>query len=320
MASESNPPSDKEMNTYGFMYAATTFGLSILSTALFVVHIVLVLYGVSGFFSTPKERRKGRLRFIIISCLMMVMCAIDIVASDLWEYFLILYAGGPDGLSYLQTMSDQRENWLWVTIGDILFTTAIVLGDILMLWRCLVLWTDRKWVVIFPSLVCLGSITSNITWIVSDVTSDVDLRSNTLLTSYILRVAMNVMITFLIVLRVMRVRARTAKAFPHQEPPRWYLGVTALVVESAAPLAIFGLESGYMLKRARRSTFGNAVACFYDAFCTLSPQMIIVRVTRGKAWDSCAVEATDREANISQPIQFAHSTKETTPSNTSASV
>ncbi|KAH6906402.1 hypothetical protein BKA70DRAFT_407626 [Coprinopsis sp. MPI-PUGE-AT-0042] len=335
------------------MFAASIFVYSVLNVALLVVQIVLVLYGVSGFISTPKERRKGRLRFIIISSLMLVMCTID-VSFDLWEHFLFLYTGGPDGASYLRVINilDKSENWRWEPIGDAFFFTAIALGDILMLWRCLILWTDRKWAVLFPFLACLGSIgeftflficraccyiysASDIAYIVGDIASDVALRNKVQLAGAGLHVAMNIMVTFLIVFRVMRARSRAAKAFPDQKPPRWYSEVTTLVVESAAPLAICGicfialngtavsekrLQSGRVLQRGRRNIITIVVQCFYDAFCTLSPQMIIVRVTRGKAWDSRVTEATPEVANLSQPIRFAHCTKETTPSDISDSI
>ncbi|KAH6911867.1 hypothetical protein BKA70DRAFT_865076 [Coprinopsis sp. MPI-PUGE-AT-0042] len=346
------------------MFAASVFVTSILNSSLLgesgifleqgplpvtthtfysaVVQILLVLYGVSGFFATPKDRRKGRLRFIIISSLMVVMCTIDI-SFDLCKNFLILYTGGPDGVSYLQALRflDASENWRWEPIGDALFFAAIAIGDILMLWRCLVLWTDRKWVVLLPALACLGSITSKIIYLVGDITtSSLGLRVKVQLTGAVSNVAMNIMITFLIVLRVMQAKYRAAKAFPNQTPPRWYSKVTALVVESAAPLAIFGIclitlrginlaeaekpvQSGSSgLQRARRNIVTDVVQCFYDAFCTLSPQMIIVRVTRGKAWThSSVIEATDEGAmDLSQPMQFARSAKETTDSNNSNSI
>ncbi|KAH6907551.1 hypothetical protein BKA70DRAFT_358608 [Coprinopsis sp. MPI-PUGE-AT-0042] len=338
MTSEFRPPSDKEVDTYGSMLAVSIFGVSELSTSLFVVQIVLVLYGLSGFLVTPKDRRKGRLRFIIISALMLVMCAIDI-GFDVWRSFLLMYTGGPDGESYLRVssvLSARYENWNR-PIGDAFFFAAVALGDFLMLWRCLILWTDKRWVVLFPSLACVGSIASNIAYLASEAASNTGLKSQMQLAGAVLNVAMNIMITFLIVFRVMRARFRTAKAFPHQKPPRWYSEVTAIIVESAAPLAIFGiifmalrgtvlsesgrrLQSGQVLRRGRLNIVTGFSQCLYNAFCTLSPQMIIVRVTRGKAWDGRVMEGTDEDENLSQPIQFVHSAKETTDSNISNSI
>ncbi|KAH6911863.1 hypothetical protein BKA70DRAFT_1185512 [Coprinopsis sp. MPI-PUGE-AT-0042] len=339
MASESRPPSEKELNTYGAMFAASTFGISILSASLLVFQIVLVLYGISGFFATPKDRRRRRLRFIIISAVMLVMCAID-TGLDLRREFRYLYTGGPDGVSYLQAMRIvyANDSRLWDSIGDAFLYVAIAVGDVLMLWRCLILWTDRKWVVLFPSLICLGSIGSNIACLVGVASFDDNIGYKGLLAGAGLNVILNVMITFLIVLRVLRARSRTAKAFPNQKPPRWYSGVTALVVESAAPLSIFGicfialravnvsetargLQSGRVLQRGRHNITTGVFTCLYYAFCTPSPQIIIVRVTRGKAWThSTVVEDTDEGAKLSQPIQFAHSAGSTTASNISDSV
>ncbi|KAH6911873.1 hypothetical protein BKA70DRAFT_1423620 [Coprinopsis sp. MPI-PUGE-AT-0042] len=299
MSSESRPPSDDEMNTYGGMLAASTFGISILNASLLVVQIVLVLYGISGFFATPRERRKGRLRLIIISSLMVVMCTIDI-SFDSWKYFLILYTGGPDGVSYLQALTSlyESENWRWDPIGDAFLFTATAIGDILMASPISFI-SDRKWVVVLPSLACIGSIASKIAYLVGIVSSNSDLSNKMLVAGAALHVAMNIMITFLIVFRVMKARSRSVKAFPGQEPPRWYSDVTATVVESAAPLAIFGivfitlsgtivsesarqLEPGQLLRSGRLNIVTDVAGCFYDAFSILSPQMIIVRVTRAR--------------------------------------
>ncbi|KAH6907528.1 hypothetical protein BKA70DRAFT_1489590 [Coprinopsis sp. MPI-PUGE-AT-0042] len=299
MASEFRPPSDQEMDTYGFMFAVDVFVSSTLNSSLFVVQIVLVLYGVSGFFATPKDRRRGRLRFIIISSLMLAMCAIDI-SLGLWKDFLILFTGGPDGVSYLRAKGvlDVNENWRWDSMGDVFFYTAIALGDILMATLALSCNMDGEKMgrpVSLPGLSWLNR-----------------LRAKAQLAGAVLHVAMNIMITSLIVFRVMQARSRAAKAFPDQEPPRWYSEVTALVVESAAS-ARYLWHLHYSLQKHHFDPVGKAAP-------TLSPQMIIVRVTRGKAWNSTVVGATDEGSNPTQPIQFARSTKEMTASNISDSL
>ncbi|KAH6907555.1 hypothetical protein BKA70DRAFT_1223380 [Coprinopsis sp. MPI-PUGE-AT-0042] len=191
MASEFRPPSDKEIDAYGAMFAADVFGFAILNASLLVVQIVLVLYGVSGFFATPKDRRKGRLRFIIISVLMVGMCIIDI-CFDLWKYFTILYTGGPDGVSYLRALQflSVVENWRWDQIGNAFIFAAIALGDFS--------WQVQKWVVVLLFLACLGSIASYIAYIVGGVTSNNGLSNKAILAGSGLNVTMNIMITFLI--------------------------------------------------------------------------------------------------------------------------
>jgi hypothetical protein len=55
-----------------------------------------------------------------------------------------------------------------------------------------------------------------------------------------LTVALNILITLLIAIRIIRAQKRLSKALPSSDK-KVYLGIVAILVESAAPIAIFGI-------------------------------------------------------------------------------
>ncbi|KAJ2913703.1 hypothetical protein MD484_g6718, partial [Candolleomyces efflorescens] len=94
-----------------------------------------------------------------------------------------------------------------------------------------------------------------------------------------------------------------------------YTGVVAILVESAAPLTIFGIISAILLQanNSLEITSPALYVCDYLfqglflSFCALSPHMIIFRVTTGRSFTRFP---TQNDGRLSNPIQFAHQTAE----------
>jgi hypothetical protein len=92
----------------------------------------MVLYGLSVFFGTPKDVQRGRLSFILISCLMLATTLTGGIIA-IWTGFRVLYAGGPTGLSYaLATLRDSEPNRASITVGEAMNAITITVGDTLM--------------------------------------------------------------------------------------------------------------------------------------------------------------------------------------------
>ncbi|KAH6912347.1 hypothetical protein BKA70DRAFT_1184942 [Coprinopsis sp. MPI-PUGE-AT-0042] len=326
-------PSDEEMNLYGGMLATSQFAGAMLGGALLAVQIFMVIYGLSVFLSTPKEQRKGRLRFIVISWVILVTFSVDTLL-DISTVFRILFTGGPTGISYLEAdeLVWQADKKLGV-IGDSFLTVAVTLGDILMLWRCVVLWNDKKWVVALPALTCIGDIVCQIIYLIPDKFAAVEGPIDATKVSVALislSVALNIMVTCLILLKLISTRLSMAKVLPDRKLPSMYSEVTAIIIESASPLALFGiflviviaierwhLPKG-MVQVGKVHVLLEILDWLYNAFCALSPQMIIFRVTTGQSWKSAA-DSNKGAATFSQPIHFAREVQESSSSNVSHS-
>ncbi|KAH6912274.1 hypothetical protein BKA70DRAFT_1398244 [Coprinopsis sp. MPI-PUGE-AT-0042] len=312
-------PSMGEENAYGTMLASSVFGNSILSCALFGIQFFMCLSSLSAYLRRSEESRKGHFRYILIGGVILVTFSIDLV-FDIWQLFRVLFTGGPEPSSYsLVYIQDEVTNIAVIIAGDAMLGVTIAVGDILMLRRCLILWSHQKWVVLLPSLTCIGAIVSYITYLV--LSQDTDKQSRAVVASVSLSVATNVMVTLLILLRLRMTWLRTSKAFPDRKTPRVYLDTAGILIESAAPLTVFGiwviimtaLNYWYapegLVARGRLSVANDASLCLYYSFCALSPQMIIYRVANGRSWKDVA-ETMDGGANISQPIRFARTVGE----------
>ncbi|KAJ2936321.1 hypothetical protein H1R20_g771, partial [Candolleomyces eurysporus] len=94
-----------------------------------------------------------------------------------------------------------------------------------------------------------------------------------------------------------------------------YTGAIAILIESAAPLTIFGIIStAIALKNLVISPHtGGVIACgllsegLFYSFCGLSPHMIIFRVTTGRSFTKLP---SAKDGVVTNPIQFAHRTAE----------
>ncbi|KAH6912279.1 hypothetical protein BKA70DRAFT_1219413 [Coprinopsis sp. MPI-PUGE-AT-0042] len=312
-------PSIGEQNAVATMFAGSLFGASILSSVLYGIQLFMVLSNLSVFLKKSKEARKGHRHYIVISCLILVTYPID-TAFDIWQTFRILFSGGPEPWKFPFTLAkDADENRAYIFAGDTMFAVSFTVGDILMLWRCLILWDHKKWVVVLPCITFLGAIACNITYLVFTrplnliTTIAVDLA----VAQASLSVAMNLMVTLLILLRLAVTWRRTSKAFPDCKTPRMYTDAAGVLIEAAVPLSVLGI--GYIitvsittrdnaqsfLAQGRTAALNNILGGLYYSFCTLSPQMIIYRVANGRSWKDAA-ESQAGVANISQPINFAH--------------
>ncbi|KAH6904059.1 hypothetical protein BKA70DRAFT_1509471 [Coprinopsis sp. MPI-PUGE-AT-0042] len=317
-------PSEGEIDAYGSMLAATYFSGTLIGGALMTVQWLMVVWGLFIFTGTSKDIRQGRLYFVLISYLILLTSSAG-TCIDIWMNYRVLYNGGPTGKSYLRANATNfTMNKTSNLISDALIAVAIASGDILMLWRCLVLWRDKVWAVVPPSLACIGAVACNIIylfWVFSDTpsVSNAEHANKALVASISLGVAGNIMITLLILLRLALTWLHNRQAFPERKAPRLYSSVAATLIESAAPLAVFGIclvvaagirtspnKSFSLAQQGRINAFYEVSSWLYYGFCALSPQMIIFRVTTGKLWKNGS-EGTSDVAPLSQPIRFAGS-------------
>ncbi|KAH6912330.1 hypothetical protein BKA70DRAFT_1267220 [Coprinopsis sp. MPI-PUGE-AT-0042] len=313
-----------QRNQVGDIRAITYYALAIFYTVVLTLESVLVFGGLAAFLRAPKNRREGRLRFILFSFAILATSSTDITL-DLVEFFGDLYTGGPTGNEFLKVIStyNKKRNTLAVA-ADSAWGATILLGDGLMLWRCFILWRNKIWVLVPSLLAFLGTAASHtlyLIWMADEAPRGKQCKA-ALMSTISSSVALNIMVTSLILLRLTGTRRRIAKAFPDQRPSLLYSTIPAILVESAAPVAFFGLISvilrgtstlsvwNDLLQREKLTVTVNIFGLLFSSFSILSPQMIIYRVTTGKSWRNSA-ESSGGRGSFSQPIQFAHEAVET---------
>lgn len=307
------------------MLAASAFGGAALGLGLLGMQVFMVFYGISAFFGMPKKERRGRLRFIIISCTILATSS-GATLLDAWGSYRVLYRGGPNGKSYIQA---NIESWggpqVPMLIGDALGWMTIIQGDALMLWRCYILWRAQRWVMIVPCITCFAAtICIFISFLPLAAWNGEYLspaRLQPTVAGISMSVATNIMITSLIVSRLVITWKNRQKAFPEQTGRNIYSNVIAIIVESAAPLALFGIcliiavalariyPPRNIVQRGRVTVVADIFNWLYsNAFCGLSPQMIIFRVTTGNSWRNTK-DSDDGAATFItlKPMEFSSS-------------
>ncbi|RXW20457.1 hypothetical protein EST38_g5391 [Candolleomyces aberdarensis] len=133
--------------------------------------------------------------------------------------------------------------------------------------------------------------------------------------STLLIVSTNIIVTALIVFRLLRARQNLTKLLPSADVGV-YTGVIAMLIESAAPPAIFGIivaaiTLGRVSGALSNSSEGTVVCSvlfvgLFYSFCSLSPHMIIFRVTTGRSF----TKLPSAKGVPTNPIQFAPRTAE----------
>lgn len=316
--------SNDELNAFGEMVAAAYFATSVLGAALLTTEWYMVLSTLTAFVRMPKDQRRGPL-IIATSCLILITSTIAACLAFRTNY-LLLY--NPTGMPYAQNVAPTFEGRRTApVIGAVILAIALILGDVLMIWRCFMIWKNQKWVVVFPSLTFFGSVVFNIYYIVllGSVpleASSIQPTNKVLVAAVSLAVATNVIITFLILLRIGLAMRETRRVLPDRKPLEMYSRVVAIIIESAAPLAVFGIcllvTKGIetspldqsLVRRGRLAVFDKVASTLYYGFCSLSPQMIIFRVTTGQSLKPILAPPAYRGQELSQSIHFARSTAE----------
>ncbi|KAH6912341.1 hypothetical protein BKA70DRAFT_1219468 [Coprinopsis sp. MPI-PUGE-AT-0042] len=317
-------PSEAEWNAYGTMFAASRFSSRLMEVTLWGIQTFMVASGTFTFLKIPKQRRKGHLRFIMFSVVLLVTSSISLAVDICWV-FNNLFNAGPDGKSYIENFRKESEpngkssSWVLAYITVVIDDVTIAAADILLLWRCSILWSSRRWVIILPSLACAGSIdTNNLS--VSRITNWIMQWSRRLLlegplavtsmTAQYLAVSVNVMATGLILFKLWRTWSAISKACPNLKRSRMYTQVAATVIESAAPFTIFGICYATTMAinyyhRPELLSQRGVLNCLVEASGSLfySFSMIIYRVLNGQSWKNTR-EGADLTERLSMSLRF----------------
>ncbi|KAH6901761.1 hypothetical protein BKA70DRAFT_1229581 [Coprinopsis sp. MPI-PUGE-AT-0042] len=311
--SDPSPERVKQLEFYGKVVSQSNYATTTLTFVAVGISWFMVIYGISTFFETPKEHRKGRAKFLWISFAICVLFSAD-ASRGAWAAYEYLYLSGPNG---------------WDSPGHSCNGTSL-------LYRAFVIWSHRKWLLIPPALTIS-------THIVIAILSPIQIPSisnkKSSLAVILLNISTNIMITSLIIARLVQTRQRMASALPDSKKQPMYSDVVAMLVESATPLAVFGLlcaisQSSVRISQVHslreRDGRGHVLLSHYSTtrsvwvlspcpfmlegiptnlYITqaLSPQMVIFRVTNGRSW-SRPQQTVDGAAVFSRPIQFAQTT------------
>jgi len=188
-------------------------------------------------------------------------------------------------------------------LGIVADATTNILADGLLVYRCHIIWGSRWYILALPILIYIASsVLAFISVLVNALphSSWAHATQAHLAILWIsLSVSLNVIVTSMICFRLLRMRA-SAREVLNPETARMYTSIAAILIESAAPFTILGTIVVVIGAQRKPLTWGFAY--IWSMFCSLSPQMIILRVSMGRGWLKETLNEIDTTLAFTDPL------------------
>ncbi|KAG7440194.1 uncharacterized protein BT62DRAFT_938261 [Guyanagaster necrorhizus] len=194
------------------------------------------------------------------------------------------YPGGP-----WQFFLDTQN----LAVNVIFYATLFVmtfLSDILVLWRCWVIWTASGQIVAyvitaFPAITLLASFVMGTLWTLQSSQPGLSFYSALPLaygTSYYsISLGLNIILTILIILRLYMYRRRLLTSLP-PEHAHHYVSLATIIIESAALYSIFAIL--FLVTYAVGHPSNQIFLGVASSTQQISGYLIIYRLAEGRAW------------------------------------
>jgi len=190
------------------------------------------------------------------------------------------YPGGP---------AAYEEAMFWVPaskIGTVVFVMGNWLMDLLLVWRCMVIFTGITLVplwtmMVLPCLLFVTSFALGILFLIKTSASSPYFAVNISLAYFCATLALNVIVTIFIVARLLFYRWRFARILGKQHVSH-YANVAAILVESASLYSAFSIF--FIVPFAINNPLSSISLQAMGQVQTVSSFLIILRVATGQGW------------------------------------
>ncbi|KAG2068818.1 hypothetical protein BDR04DRAFT_1078945 [Suillus decipiens] len=186
------------------------------------------------------------------------------------------YPGGPNAF---------ENNVLMGNLGNVCGFLIMTLSDGLVVWRCKVIYKGcmvPMWaIMLFPCLMFTASFAMGIMWLLQVATDSPYFSINYTIPYFSLSLALNIIITIVIVLRLLTYRYRISSALGSSYGTQ-YTSIAAMIVESAALYSAFSVAFLILFN------LNNPISeIFIEALTQVqitAMLLIVFRVAQGKSW------------------------------------
>ncbi|KAG2006796.1 hypothetical protein CC2G_014542 [Coprinopsis cinerea AmutBmut pab1-1] len=261
----------------GGLYSNSTVGIAVAAIELF-----MWIYSVQLYLELPRVERRGRERYLVVSFIMVSLACMSAVSGAINVYNFLLETHLPSG--NFDEVWEKYDNSVLDHMEIMMLIAQRWIGDLLLIYRCYIIWQDRLMVATLPVLVFLASFGISLGRFIP--LHGWKSRSHPLRTAdAFVYVALHILVTALISFRLMRARRRLARTLGAIDD-KVYTSVVAMLVESAAAIAIITIPyattnilEGWMAYKVH-----VVFAVGYNTVISLAPQLIIFRVASGRSW------------------------------------
>ncbi|KAM6503774.1 hypothetical protein JOM56_000717 [Amanita muscaria] len=269
-----------------------------------IVYIICIRY------LWRERKRRGVMLFLLCYITLLLSLSSLGVAVGTWtaEDMYINnrnYPGGP--WMYFVLTQNLPEN----VIYDITLFLSTFISDLLVLWRCWVIWNSSvsrplACVVLFsPVLMLVTSFVIGLIWCLQASVPDLPPFRKLLLvlgTAYYgTSFSVNILVTFLIILRLALHRRAILQTLPVDYAEQ-YLSMAVIFVESAALYSVFAVA--FIICYALASPISQVFLPLVPPCQQISGYLIIIRLAQGQAWTTNTLGTTTETTMQLSSLQF----------------
>ncbi|KAF9529545.1 hypothetical protein CPB83DRAFT_852289 [Crepidotus variabilis] len=293
---------------YASIFYNTFYSMYSVKVLLVGFQVFLCGYGLIAFRETKPSLRQGRAKYITISILILFLYMVSAVGDSYGFYLSTKSKDLPE------VLAEHRQSvFTWWSIASGICTTMVtIIGDGLLVYRCYIVCRENTAAWVLTAILYAASIIISIAVNVLYATiGSTDVRSFRVFCAWAFSsVGVNCLVTALISYKLIRFRNEVLKHTPlfHSQIS---LGVVAILVESAVPLAICGIvAAGMGMKNHPTGAEASASTVFitlWFAFNAISPQLITLRVSLGRSWQHEGPQSSFLKSSAFG-LEFAHGT------------
>lgn len=280
--------------------------------------VEVVVYGITmNYLNTSNLFNRTRRRFFALySTALLLLLTIDISCNAVWGELLWIqgrnHQGGVEGW-----FVEEVSVW-YQTLGSTSVVAMIFLGDALLLHRLYVIWNGNWWIMIFPVLAYLAGFALAIIELVIAGKPGGDFFGGRTINFgtpyYTITIGLNIFVTILISVRLLRLSKAISQVLG-RDSSRMYTNVVAILAESAAPYSLVGIM--FLIPYAMGNDTSIGFGQVWAKLTCLCPQLIVLRVVSGKAWqremvsrvETTVVFEPEQKTGISPAISIPMETK-----------
>ncbi|KAH9943874.1 hypothetical protein B0H21DRAFT_747375 [Amylocystis lapponica] len=258
---------------------------SVFQNAFYIaINVGGILYGVELmlYFQTMRilyrnRRRLGRTdqAFALFSTATLILITVyeateAVFGQETW----IVNANFPGGPAAYQAVYDSA--W-YQTMGSTATVMLDLLTDGLLIYRCYIVWNSYR-IIAFPCFLWIATLALGIVELYTSGSPNSNLFDGLAqdigLAYFSTTIGLNVLVTGLICGRILWF-ARNVHVSLGRSVAHTYIGVIALIVESALPFSLFGIA--FLVSYGLNSEISIFFLTCYVMFTCISPQMLILR-------------------------------------------
>jgi len=255
---------------------------SYLSGIIYGIELIVYFQTIRHLYKRAAKGQSWKF-FFSYSTLLLILVTIDMSTNAVWGE--IMWIDKRDNPGVPAFIVESLSVWYQI-LGSTTVVAMVLMGDALLLQRLYIIWGSNIWIVVLPGMVYCATLALGILELVSAFKPGGFFLSGQAVNFgtpyYSITIGMNILLTSLICVRLWYLGRQAKKAIGVHAAER-YNNIAAIMVESAAPYTIMGII--LLPFYARGNNIAIALGQVWSKLTCLAPQMIVLRIVAGRAWD-----------------------------------